>query len=1042
MDYNYADDCSLFVGLTTMPFSKESNFIEEVQALIDGYKKKQEEFSQIHSSALSHGDSSFEEFKNMLYVPRVYMLFGNYDLAVLSLIDDYTLTNRNFHPYSYFVSEKFPEREHSEKFNYQIITGPTPLLENVSENNYRHKLLEKASKTFLKKQIWDVQNKSVPSKSLLPLIGICRLKLNNGLLIGAGAGIVSLVEHTICQIVEESNVNNLEFIISESFGWHELTIVFFSDCYIKIKDLIFSIRKLKLEDVNFFRGQASVYYDLAKENSLLARFLDKEKSGKGGAHFSADKSHLFVKTLTTFGYDYELIGESYKKGSSPIFPSEFLSPNIIDESLELVVKWDVKPGHLQNLIREINGKESQDYSISNISGQEDVIFPEKTKLSDYFNIVHESIFVPQDGLKRKAEYHFRKINTYLKFKNHPSNGFQKSDYVDESNHYYFSKNLKSFSFSLDDLKKIRKKLYKCNVSKILREKVLNMYVNYNDGIQDSQLYIYFIELRNFLEKVQMHIYDIADDKNDEYRGLVIHEELSKHIESFDHAFKNRFHQSYRMDGVTDFNMEYNGGCQQIISAFDGAYKVISSTFGEGKNPNSFVIVTGHSGVDTSISNMRINYFHIFQPSIFIAPIIKESMNKFFDKLEYQLSDNKVVNKVFENSAYIPDYKDFWGDEDFIINAHDHKYCKVLKEKNRVGESKIIKYFRSDLITFLYGFNLDEELFKFWFWNYFMQMSNAYNKHGEIEEIYFIRHLLRYFMLFEFINPGMLEKGGEFSEFNSSPNIQLSSLWSSHYVSAKRYVNSLLNDSIFKKWLSNILLVGLTQVLGDNSTSEVSRYKVGKRLFSEQDMALINKVKSLDMDNSEFEFSLKTGALIGVIDRNLPSNPLYNSADYAVDRTLLTMRYTYVKCNYALIKDKFEKGEIYEFNHTVKGEDGKLREKNYKPSPALYLQSISYAYLKCLYDDFMSSNGNSVLFRNKSDSFNSKGEVLDFVGSDFDDLRSLNNKLLFDPMGGLFSVDFKTRRKYYKYRSTFIKSLWDLSLKLKVNLFMGSTSSQN
>src|SRR5690606_5140281 len=117
--------------------------------------------------------------------------------------------------------------------------------------------------------------------------------------------------------------------------------------------------------------------------------------------------------------------------------------------------------------------------------------------------------------------HSRRVNTlpriyYKSFQDllAVSNRYKFTNAFRPEQHFFSNKKLthNSISFSLSELCNIREWLYKCKVSKILREKVLHMFVNFNDGVQDPLLFIYFIELRRFLEVVRDFIEQQSDPK--------------------------------------------------------------------------------------------------------------------------------------------------------------------------------------------------------------------------------------------------------------------------------------------------------------------------------------------------------------------------------------------------------------------------------------------------------------------------------------------------------------------------------------------------
>ena len=107
----------------------------------------------------------------------------------------------------------------------------------------------------------------------------------------------------------------------------------FSDSYVNIRNAIFQLRELNLEKIKKYDLEDVPSYDLTINKSLLSYFLKKEDES---LHKSSDpsKSHLFIKTLTTFGYDYELIKNSNIVDGKIVFPKEFIEPQLDQEYLE------------------------------------------------------------------------------------------------------------------------------------------------------------------------------------------------------------------------------------------------------------------------------------------------------------------------------------------------------------------------------------------------------------------------------------------------------------------------------------------------------------------------------------------------------------------------------------------------------------------------------------------------------------------------------------------------------------------------------------
>ena len=65
------------------------------------------------------------------------------------------------------------------------------------------------------------------------------------------------------------------------------------------------------------------------------------------------------------------------------------------------------------------------------------------------------------------------------------------------------------------------------------------------------------------------------------------------IRNFEQAYYNRFHHNSRILNIADLNLEYNGGIQQLISAYDTAYKTILKKLISNEAYDNCVYVSGY-----------------------------------------------------------------------------------------------------------------------------------------------------------------------------------------------------------------------------------------------------------------------------------------------------------------------------------------------------------------------------------------------------------------------------------------------------------------
>jgi hypothetical protein len=93
-------------------------------------------------------------------------------------------------------------------------------------------------------------------------------------------------------------------------------------------------------------------------------------------------------------------------------------------------------------------------------------------------------------------------------------------------------------------------------------------------------------------------------------------------DAFELAWHNRFRVGWRLGDVSDFNLEYKGGIQQLASAFDGAYKSLSLALA-GTN-RVIAIVTSDPEIVSTLYSVRLSYLDIYRPEFFAARAAHEA----------------------------------------------------------------------------------------------------------------------------------------------------------------------------------------------------------------------------------------------------------------------------------------------------------------------------------------------------------------------------------------------------------------------------------
>lgn len=746
MEYK-EDTCGLVIGLlnnhSALSASSEKLFEEEF---------KQNIFSKYKKSVELYGG----DIGDNLYQPAGYHLFGDCNMAVISLIDDFAFPNRVLHTEHGCSNNS----ESNTKYTLQIINGVHTWTKGACKFD---SLEEKAKSTFLNEK-----------KDKFPFIGIVNYKINNGLLIGNGAELLEILKRTLYQLKETVNYD-IEMICIDSFSNNELVVIYFAHQLTSISSFTNETRILKLQDLIKEDNEAQIQIDALAKNSLLFQSLNErgkeqeEKPDEASLLKQVKDAHIFSMSFSHLGYGMTLPKSALKDS----------------EKLSFQFQWDLKPGHYIDF-KEAIIHENKFFTFADI--EERIMPGTDTMQLIVKNIVFENFLSIVNELEKKTQLlsYIRKQRINVIFNSHGMSREQRNS----DDHPELMKHLKKYGFSHSELKKLRVNLDTCRVSKVLKERTMKMYGTFNDGITDVLFFSYFIELKGYLEGIWERINNYGSIQTRKSSLEDFHTWLNLMIRNFEQAYYNRFHHSSRTLTISDFNLEYNGGIQQLISAYDTAYKIIlRELVGDEANHNC-VYVSGYERVSSDKDSLRINISHITYPELYAATVWKEAMNFYWDSREYTapeslnqvninanyhlMKDNEsagiLKNRTLFNKGYQP--------ESYV---HNLMFNSINKD--------FIQYLIVDAFVYKIGYMGDFALFTYWNWHYFLQMSHFYNYEGEMQSEAFIKFLIRWLFIKRFAQDAASGTPEKYVAFEP----KLAELWHCYIHEATTFMDVLLDE---------------------------------------------------------------------------------------------------------------------------------------------------------------------------------------------------------------------------------------------------------
>lgn len=561
---------SLFLGFASVSVSERKEFKDQIQQL---YKKV---------------NSRLDEGQTIIIEPRFYYLFGDYDLLVLSLMNDFDFALRTFTPYNPDFSGNNKNVE-SINFDHQIILTSFPdSSNNCSDPTSFYKTIDK-----------------------FPLVSVTRVKLSSYFLMEQGLNFVNNVSEYIKKIMshEDSNIggsdSNTNFVVTlQSYSWNELTIVTFSNSY---SPIVSNLTKLR----------SSTYSVMKKKLEIESRTdIQKNQFGIGDEHYIIKNTH------TTLGFNANIDFSDYIfLNDEPVFP---------------VIQLLLKKVNIEKLISKLQS-DFKDFFVKKSVGKTDLILYPKENLGIPLNNLIKLI------LEVFPNYSAEIIsnNTIIcigEFTESPNRNDGISDQSISSS--ILSNQKTSFSVLLDRLvvppfiiESVIDKLRRARIPKLIRDGIVNLFGEYNCGVKDTMLYSYFFELTPFVISLYKEIEDLSvselSKKRDHFELTLVH---------FKNSFDNRFQQSFVTNDVTDNNFFFKGGIQGFLSIYAMIYEAYASKLG---NPQGLVSVQGHSGIISDKLGISLNYLHIVQPIVVINHVIYEITINFISRLAEE--DSKQIN---------------------------------------------------------------------------------------------------------------------------------------------------------------------------------------------------------------------------------------------------------------------------------------------------------------------------------------------------------------------------------------------------------------
>lgn len=700
-----------------------------------------------------------------LFKPLKFYMLGDYDICYISLINSFNFVHRLFEP---VVEEDTPFNAHT----FQSYSGF--LL-------HQEKNLNKIKDLFINGRENPISN----------FIGVINLKLNNGLYIGNGLSYIESIYKFIDETLQNISSKKINFLLNQTFSWFELSLVVFINNPTELSEVLIKLRHANLES---FKDDTII-------NSLISNCL---YNSYGFNIENIKSASLFSDTSSHFGFNELLIEKSFNPISDRY--DDKVEKFILEAqniTLETEIEWQVKPGHINELInylqnskhefcdyfnelKEDNFKKNRNSETNLVLGKCDYLITEnKDSILSNFHLIrhlHETRTENCDIYK-----YVRKIRTYIFLNADIKNYECKIETNNNENQIDWSKVLTRLAVKPKEFVKYEKTLRKLKLSRQIRNKILKIFSNYNNGVLDPIQFIYFTDFTVFINRLKAYLDDQEKDFDNHVikRIYDIEYDLVQFIQTFEEAYNVRFLNGYQFENIPDIDLDFNNSIQQLLSA----YGLIIHDFGNilFKREHHFGPVVQLNNLDTVSNLLSINFAaHLLTSPEFIATTLsKEILNIVAltdtnEKITYlRKNSNRVINDLISeiNEAYLDDLH-----QSELINFN---------------------YFLIDSVRMIITFGGDFELFKYWFWAYNFQNTSLYDTSGMINEQYLRQEMFRLLLVQKFfkLNVDYFEKelniGLDIALLNDiveCPTPEIHTYWIAHYEKLNKIANRIFIEN--------------------------------------------------------------------------------------------------------------------------------------------------------------------------------------------------------------------------------------------------------
>lgn len=549
-----------------------------------------------------HGNSlTTTSFPDHFYNPASFVCFGRRDFTFITLVDDFEavadVTN--------LVSASLQKFHHGTMLNLTQSESPTELLCEP-----------------------DAVSEAIHSARC---IAVSQLKVHVLLLSVFGRHVYDFVcrmsSDILKQLRDERTVGEVKTVIAEAGAWHDLILIVTGDSFEDLGKVVVGLRERRFADL-WERIQNQ------KERYLIKGYLTRSfqqstlgKKAPKGKPIPED-NHIFLTSSTTLGYNYcahdDLVNMADKMDECSSEDLDII-PGTNKHRWGRVVplaQFAVKPGHIQRVcdtmekmdhIADSNGDSSL---VPVFFSDPDALLDPQKRSSFFVDAADYAVWCIR--VRKELRNNQRELvrGEFLKVGPTP-------DYYDFRAEMAVPVPRGLFPAAGDEVISIVESLLpevKPNpeitaLSVELRNTVglsvshiravREVLRTYDSLSHDPFTFDSMFEVGDYLDSMKQYLEDCMSD--DEADCVRLADQVTQAVHVFERAFLHRFRSGYRMADMSDYNIEYKGGVNRMLTAIDA---LLNDMLGIVVRVDSLPKETKRGGIAVPSPDPRPHVFHL------------------------------------------------------------------------------------------------------------------------------------------------------------------------------------------------------------------------------------------------------------------------------------------------------------------------------------------------------------------------------------------------------------------------------------------------